>query len=50
MSQAAKHLYEFGPFRMDPSEGLLLRDGQPIPLAPLRPLRRCSFSSKAAVI
>jgi len=34
MSQAAKHLYEFGPFRMDPSEGLLLRDGQPIPLAP----------------
>jgi TolB-like protein/DNA-binding winged helix-turn-helix (wHTH) protein/Flp pilus assembly protein TadD len=34
MSQAAKHLYEFGPFRIDPSEGLLLRDGQPIPLAP----------------
>jgi len=34
MSQAAKHLYEFGPFRMNPSEGLLLRDGQPIPLAP----------------
>ncbi len=34
MSQAAKHLYEFGPFRLDPSEGLLLRDGQPIPLAP----------------
>jgi len=34
MAQAAKHLYEFGPFRMDPSEGLLLRDDQPIPLAP----------------
>jgi len=34
MAQAPKHLYEFGPFRMDPSEGLLLRDDQPIPLAP----------------
>jgi len=34
MAQAAKHLYEFGPFSMDPSEGLLLRDDQPIPLAP----------------
>ncbi|PYU55911.1 MAG: hypothetical protein DMG55_25990 [Acidobacteria bacterium] len=34
MAQAAKHLYEFGPFRIDPSEGLLLRDEQPIPLAP----------------
>ncbi len=34
MVQAAKHLYEFGPFRIDPSEGLLLRDDQPIPLAP----------------
>jgi len=34
MAQAAKHLYEFGPFRMDPCEGLLLRDDQPIPLAP----------------
>jgi TolB-like protein/DNA-binding winged helix-turn-helix (wHTH) protein/Flp pilus assembly protein TadD len=34
MAQAAKHLYEFGPFRVDPSEGLLLRDDQPIPLAP----------------
>ncbi|HTF25167.1 MAG TPA: tetratricopeptide repeat protein [Candidatus Limnocylindria bacterium] len=34
MAQATKHLYAFGPFRMDPSEGLLLRDDQPIPLAP----------------
>jgi TolB-like protein/DNA-binding winged helix-turn-helix (wHTH) protein/Flp pilus assembly protein TadD len=34
MAQAAKYLYEFGPFRIDPSEGLLLRDDQPIPLAP----------------
>jgi pimeloyl-ACP methyl ester carboxylesterase/DNA-binding winged helix-turn-helix (wHTH) protein len=26
-------LYEFGPFRLDPDERLLLRSGQPIPLA-----------------
>lgn len=30
----AKHLYEFGPFRLDPTERLLLRDNQPVPLAP----------------
>ena len=27
-----KHLYEFGPFLLDPQERLLLRDGQPIKL------------------
>ena len=27
-------VYEFGPFRLDPSERLLLRDGQPIALKP----------------
>jgi DNA-binding winged helix-turn-helix (wHTH) protein/TolB-like protein/Flp pilus assembly protein TadD len=32
MSQKDKHLYEFGPFRLDATERLLLRDGQPIPL------------------
>jgi DNA-binding winged helix-turn-helix (wHTH) protein/tetratricopeptide (TPR) repeat protein len=26
--------YEFAPFRVIPAEGLLLRDGQPVPLAP----------------
>src|SRR3984893_9589210 len=26
--------YEFGPFRLDASERLLLRDGQPVPLPP----------------
>src|SRR6266852_9735811 len=30
----AKHLYEFGSFRLDPAERLLLRDNQPVPLAP----------------
>src|SRR5258708_13084993 len=34
MSNAASYLYEFGPFRFDPSERLLLRDGQPVPLTP----------------
>jgi eukaryotic-like serine/threonine-protein kinase len=30
----AKHLYEFGPFRVDPEKELLLRDDEAIPLAP----------------
>ena len=30
----AKHLYEFGPFRLDPAERSLLRDGKPVPLTP----------------
>jgi DNA-binding winged helix-turn-helix (wHTH) protein len=29
-----KHFYEFGAFRLDPAERLLLRDNQPVPLAP----------------
>lgn len=31
---AAKHIYEFGPFRLDPAERLLLRAGKPVPLTP----------------
>jgi hypothetical protein len=27
----SKHLYEIGPFRIDLTERLLLRDGQPVP-------------------
>jgi eukaryotic-like serine/threonine-protein kinase len=27
-------VYEFGPFRLNPGERLLLRDGRPVPLAP----------------
>jgi YD repeat-containing protein len=34
MKQSDKHLYEFGPFRLDPGERLLLRDGQHVPLTP----------------
>jgi Tol biopolymer transport system component/DNA-binding winged helix-turn-helix (wHTH) protein len=30
----SKHFYEFGPFRMDLGERLLLRDGEPVPLTP----------------
>src|SRR6266403_293202 len=29
-----KHFYEFGPFRLDPAERLLLRNNQAVPLAP----------------
>lgn len=34
MNNHPKHFYDFGPFRLDPKERLLLRDGDPIPLAP----------------
>ncbi len=34
MSQPIKHLYEFGPFRLDAGERLLLRDGESVPLTP----------------
>jgi DNA-binding winged helix-turn-helix (wHTH) protein/TolB-like protein/Flp pilus assembly protein TadD len=34
MSRETKHFYEFGSFRVDVDECLLLRDGQPIPLQP----------------
>ena len=29
-----KHLYEFGPFRLDPTERVVLRNNQTVPLAP----------------
>lgn len=34
MSKESKHLYEFGPFRIDPEERLLFRGEEPIPLPP----------------
>jgi TolB-like protein/DNA-binding winged helix-turn-helix (wHTH) protein/Tfp pilus assembly protein PilF len=34
MGKETKHFYEFGPFRVDPSQRLLLRDGRPVPLQP----------------
>jgi TolB-like protein/DNA-binding winged helix-turn-helix (wHTH) protein/Tfp pilus assembly protein PilF len=34
MSREGRHLYEFGPFRVDPDQRLLLRDNQPVPLQP----------------
>jgi DNA-binding winged helix-turn-helix (wHTH) protein len=34
MSNTGKDLYEFGPFRLDTAQRLLLRDDQPIPLQP----------------
>ena len=34
MSNQAKHFYEFGPFRLDTAERLLLHNGCPVPLTP----------------
>jgi len=34
METSVKHLYEFGPFQLDPPERLLLCDGQPVPMPP----------------
>jgi TolB-like protein/DNA-binding winged helix-turn-helix (wHTH) protein/Tfp pilus assembly protein PilF len=34
MSRPARCLYEFGPFRLDPAEHVLLRDGEPVALRP----------------
>jgi DNA-binding winged helix-turn-helix (wHTH) protein/tetratricopeptide (TPR) repeat protein len=34
MSKGSKHFYEFGPFRVDPDQRLLLRDNRPVPLQP----------------
>src|SRR5277367_3894139 len=33
-TQAAKELYEFGPFQVDPEKETLVRDGEPVPLTP----------------
>jgi len=34
MNQPARHFYEFGPFRLDTGERILLRDGQLVSLTP----------------
>lgn len=34
MNQKTKHFYVFGPFSLDASSRLLLKDGQPVSLAP----------------
>src|SRR5215470_12396029 len=34
MSNHAKRFYEFGPYRLDPGDRLLLRQGSPLPLPP----------------
>lgn len=34
MSKQVNELYEFGPFRVDPQEHLLLRDGKPVAVTP----------------
>ena len=34
MNQSAKYFYEFGPFRLDTVERLLLRDGEEVSLTP----------------
>jgi DNA-binding winged helix-turn-helix (wHTH) protein/TolB-like protein/lipoprotein NlpI len=34
MSRQLKHFYEFGPFRVDPSQRVLFREGKPVALPP----------------
>src|SRR5262245_26357479 len=34
MSQQPRHIYEFGPFRLDVADHLLSRDGEAVPLTP----------------
>ena len=34
MNSPANHFYEFGPFRIDPAERVVLRDSQPLTLTP----------------
>src|SRR5262245_31148674 len=34
ISQQPQNIYEFGPFRLDAAEHLLLRDGEAVPLTP----------------
>ncbi len=34
MGRETEHFYEFGPFRLDAADGLLYRDGKPVPLPP----------------
>src|SRR5499426_3651415 len=34
MSHQPKHIYKFGPFRLDAAEHLLLREGESVPLTP----------------
>ena len=34
MSRRVRHLYEFGPFRLDPEKPCLWRNGEPVPLTP----------------
>ena len=34
MLNLSNHIFEFGPFRLDVRERLLLRDGEPVPLSP----------------
>jgi serine/threonine protein kinase len=34
MHEKTRHFYSFGPFRLDPGDGLLTLEGKPVPLAP----------------
>jgi hypothetical protein len=34
MSPGLRHFYELGPFRVDPGERTLFREGKPVPLPP----------------
>jgi eukaryotic-like serine/threonine-protein kinase len=34
INQPSQYVYEFGPYRLDAAEHLLLRDGEAVPLTP----------------
>jgi DNA-binding response OmpR family regulator len=34
MNQQPRHIYEFGAFRLNAAEHILLRDGEAVPLTP----------------
>ena len=34
MTEQTRQIYEFGPFRLDAAERVLLRDGRPVSLSP----------------
>ena len=37
MSEKSNSVYEFGPFRLDPSQGLLVKGTRKVPLTPKAP-------------
>jgi hypothetical protein len=49
MSLQRKHIYEFGPFRLDAAEHLLLRDGEAAHTQSLRPVAGAGRAARTQV-